>query len=128
MGSTMPSTMSPLSTTLLDMPLPTLPTPSESMELLPLLFQLLLVPMLVLEDMLPTLLALFTLPREKPKLNPRPCMALMVMDTPALDMDIMLATQPLDMDIILDTHHMVTHMDTLTVMDMDTMVKRMVFR
>merc|ERR1719167_662144 len=110
------------------MPLPTLPTLSESMELLPLLFQLLPVPMLALEDMLPTLLALFMLPREKLKLNPRPCMVLMVMvlDTPVLDMDIMLATQPLDMDIILDTLHMVTHMDTLTVMDMDTMVKKLV--
>merc|ERR1719308_302635 len=107
------------STTLLDTPLPTLPTPSESMELLPLLFQLLPVPMLVLDDMLPTLLALFMLPREKPKLNLRPCMALMVM---VLDTDIMLATQPLDMDIILDTLHMVTHMDTLTVMDMDIML------
>merc|ERR1719308_321490 len=112
------------STTLLDTPLPTLPTLSESMELLPLLFQLLPVPMLVLEGMLPTLLALFMLPREKPKLNPRPCMALMVMvlDTQALVTDIMLATQPLDMDIILDTLHMVTHMDTLTVMDMDIML------
>merc|ERR1712029_766892 len=117
------------STTLLDTPLPTLPTLSESMELLPLLFQLLPVPMLVLEDMLPTLLALFMLPREKLKLNPRPSMALMVMvlDTLALDTDIMLATQPLDMDIILDTLHMVTHMDTLTVMDMNTMVKKTVF-
>merc|ERR1712083_438484 len=73
-------------------------------ELLLLLSQLFMVPMLVLDDTSPTLLELFMLPSVKQ----RPILMLITMD-----MAIILDTQPLDIVMVLDTDMVLDTMDKL---------------
>merc|ERR1712228_447123 len=86
--------------------------------LLLLLSQLFMVPMQVLEDMLPTLLELFTLPNGKQRLilmltTMHMDLGAMVLDTESIlmDMAIILDTPPLDLVVVLDMDMVMDTMD-----------------
>merc|ERR1711920_14751 len=86
--------------------------------LLLLLSQLFMVPMQVLEDMLPTLLELFMLPNVKPRLilmltTMHMDLGAMVLDTESIlmDMAIILDTLPLVMVVVLDMDMVMDTMD-----------------
>merc|ERR1712083_31421 len=87
-------------------------------ELLLLLSQLFMVPMQVLEDMLPTLLELFILPSVKQRLIltltiMHMDLGAMVLDTESIlmDMAIILDTPPLDLVVVLDMGMVMDTMD-----------------
>merc|ERR1711915_1082719 len=89
-------------------------------ELLLLLSQLFMVPMLVLDDMSPTLLELFMLPSVKQRLilmliTMHMGTEAMVLDTDSIlmDMAIILDTQPLDIVMVLDTDMVLDTTDKL---------------
>merc|ERR1712228_622707 len=89
-------------------------------ELLLLLSQLFMVPMLVLDDTSPTLLELFMLPSVKQRLilmliTMHMGMEVMVLDADSIlmDMAIILDTQPLDIVMVLDTDMVLDTTDKL---------------